>query len=243
MTGNIFSRIREHIILTCAILACLLGLLIFYKNTKLAEQVNLLEAEREITQSQIATLFLSMDDRERMILLDRELLKIPVVDQRLSKEVPVLSKKILELHHRYEAEGLKANIILGVIEVESAFTPDAVSYGPKSNQPIAYGLMQLTASTAKTLLEPRGLSWSRELMFNPTFNIELGAELLHILHSSYMERGLEKINEFNLTLATYNLGERAVLDSYYRTGKLPEAGRNYVAKVNMARKRWVMMGF
>lgn len=243
MSKLLFQQIKEHFIIFLCIVTLLSGIFVYTRNQILSEQVAALEAEREVTQSQIATLFLSMDDRERMTLLDRELLRIPSINARLSKDVPIISKKIIDLHHRYEGEGLRANIILGVIEVESAFTHDAVSYGPKTNQPIAYGFMQLTASTAKTLLEPKGLSWSRELMFNPTFNIELGTELLHILHSSYMERGLEKVNEFNLTLATYNLGERAVLDSYYTTGRLPAKGRDYVAKVNMARKRWIMLGF
>lgn len=243
MSKRLLQQVRDHIVIVCAVLACVLGLFLAHTNKVLTQQVAMLEADRDVTQTQIATLFLSMDDRERMTLLDRELLKIPVINKRLSQEVPSLSKKILDLHHRYEGEGLKANIILGVIEVESAFNHDIVSYVKDSNQPVAYGFMQLTASTAKMLLEPRGLSWSRELMFNPTFNIELGTEFLHILHSSYMERSLEKTNEFNLTLATYNLGEKVVLDSYYSTGKLPERGRDYVAKVNMARKKWIMFGF
>ena len=150
----------------------------------------------------------------------------------------------MDLHKKYEAEGLKASIILGVIEVESYFTHDAIGYATNTNQPLSYGLMQLTAPTAKMFLEPRGLTWSKEILFNPTLNVTLGTEYLHVIHSSYVERGLEKRDEFNLTLATYNGGEKAVLDYYFSNNeRLPEFARTYVTKVNMARKRWSMLGF
>ena len=242
MSRKIITQVKDHILLYVSIIA--LGISIYFAvtNRTLAKQVTLLEADRDVTQTQIATLFLSMEDRDRMTLLDKEIIKFPAMRDKLPKEVPTVSKKILDLHYRYEPEGLKGNIILGVIEVESNFTHDIISYA-ETGQPMAYGLMQLIPSTANMLLRPRGLTWSKEVLFNPTFNIELGTELLHMIHSSYIERGLEKKDEFNLTLATYNAGERAVLEYYFANKKLPPRSRDYVAKVNMARRKWILLGF
>jgi hypothetical protein len=244
MHSKFLLNVKEHILLYLSIIAFVSSSFLIVRNNTLSHQIALLEEDRDVTQTQIATLFLSMEDRERMVLLDKEILKIPAMRTKLYKEIPTVTKKIMDLHNRYEHEGLRANIILGVMEVESNFNHDAIGYADDSKtQPVSYGLMQLTASTAKIFLGPRGLSWSKELMFNPALNIELGTELLHTLHSSYMERGLEKKDDFTLTLATYNLGERAVMAHYSKEGKLPEISRNYVAKVNMARKRWRVIGF
>jgi soluble lytic murein transglycosylase-like protein len=242
MSTKIITQVKEHLLLYFSIIAISLSIYLAVSNRALSHQILLLQEDRDVTQTQIATLFLSMEDREKMALLDRELLKFPAVRTKLEKEVPNLSKKVLDLHYRYEAEGLKGNIILGVMEVESQFTPDAIGYA-KTGQPLSYGLMQLIPSTARTFLGARGLSWSKEIMFNPLLNMELGTEYLHVIHSSYMERGLEKKDDFNLTLATYNAGERAVLEYYFAHKKLPDFSRDYVAKVNMARKKWIMHGF
>jgi soluble lytic murein transglycosylase-like protein len=96
------------------------------------------------------------------------------------------------IHQHANWQGIRADLVRAVIQVESAFNPRAVS--PKG----AMGLMQLMPATATRLgvLDP----------FNPAENIRGGVRYLRILLDKYND------NE-QLALAAYNAGPRAV-DKY-----------------------------
>ncbi len=65
--------------------------------------------------------------------------------------------------------GLTPAHLYSIMWQESGFNPDAVSYAD------AIGLMQLLPSTATRVAEQNGLSFSREMLFDPGTNIRLGA--------------------------------------------------------------------
>jgi len=96
------------------------------------------------------------------------------------------------IHQHANWQGIRADLVRAVIQVESAFNPRAVS--PKG----AMGLMQLMPATAARLgvLDP----------FNPAENIRGGVRYLRILLDKYND------NE-QLALAAYNAGPNAV-DKY-----------------------------
>jgi soluble lytic murein transglycosylase-like protein len=93
------------------------------------------------------------------------------------------------IHQHANWQGIRADLVRAVIQVESAFNSRAVS--PKG----AMGLMQLMPATAARLgvLDP----------FNPAENIRGGVRYLRILLDKYND------NE-QLALAAYNAGPKAV---------------------------------
>jgi soluble lytic murein transglycosylase-like protein len=109
--------------------------------------------------------------------------------------------------------GLRPELVRAVIQVESAFNPQAVS--PKG----AMGLMQLMPATAKRfgVIDP----------FNPAENIRAGV--------SYLRQLLERYDhDEQLALAAYNAGPGAV-DKY--GSKVPpyKETQNYVRKITNIR--------
>jgi hypothetical protein len=113
------------------------------------------------------------------------------------------------IHKHANWQGIRADLVSAVIQVESAFNPRAVS--PKG----AMGLMQLMPATAARLgvIDP----------FNPAENIRGGVRYLRILLDKYND------NE-QLALAAYNAGPKAV-DKY--GSKVPPYGetQRYVQRI------------
>jgi soluble lytic murein transglycosylase-like protein len=113
------------------------------------------------------------------------------------------------VHHARE-HGVRPDLVRAVVQVESAYNPNAVS--PKGAQ----GLMQLMPSTARELgvLNP----------FNPIENIRAGIR--------YLRRLLDRYNNDEvLALAAYNAGPTAV-DKYGEKVPPYRETRDYVTKVN-----------
>ena len=113
------------------------------------------------------------------------------------------------VHHSRE-QGVRPDLVRAVVQVESAYNPNAVS--PKGAQ----GLMQLMPSTAREL----GVLNA----FNPIENIRAGI--------MYLRRLLDRYNNDEvLALAAYNAGPTAV-DKYGEKVPPYRETRDYVKKVN-----------
>ena len=113
------------------------------------------------------------------------------------------------IDERATAEGVSADLVRAVIQVESAFNPRAVS--PKG----AMGLMQLMPATASAL----GVVNS----FDPAQNIGGGIKYLKQLLSRYDQK-------VELALAAYNAGPGAV-DKYGQRVPPYQETRDYVKKI------------
>lgn len=87
-------------------------------------------------------------------------------------------------------------LVASVINVESGFDKNAVS--PKG----AKGLMQITDKTAIWLCEKLKQDYDPQKLFDAEFNIKLG-----VYYMSYL---LEKFDDVNTALASYNAGEGIV---------------------------------
>jgi soluble lytic murein transglycosylase-like protein len=113
------------------------------------------------------------------------------------------------VHHSRE-QGVRPDLVRAVVQVESAYNPNAVS--PKGAQ----GLMQLMPATAREL--------GVRNPFNPIENIRAGI--------MYLRRLLDRYNNDEvLALAAYNAGPTAV-DKYGEKVPPYRETRDYVKKVN-----------
>ena len=101
-----------------------------------------------------------------------------------------LAKIIIEECDNYDLDPF---LILAVIQVESEFTPKAVSSKG------AIGLMQVMPRTGEYVAKDLGISYSgRKSLYDPFVNIKLG---IHYL--SYLE---DRFNTMENALAAYNYG-------------------------------------
>lgn len=105
--------------------------------------------------------------------------------------------------------GISKSLVLAVIKTESAFNPYAVSSAP------AYGLMQLVPATggrdAYRQIKGRDITPSREYLFNPENNIELGTAYLNIIARNYLGKISDPVSREYCTISAYNGGAGNVL--------------------------------
>ena len=150
-------------------------------------------------------------------------------------------------------------LIFALIETESHFNPLATSAIP------AYGLMQVVPRSAgrdawKFLTKHKGQP-SRNYLFNPKNNIEMGSAYVHILLNRYLSKIKNIKTREYCAIAAYNTGSGNVLKSFHKSRKLafnkinslsPEAvykhlraklpykeTRDYIQKVTKAKKRYL----
>lgn len=102
-----------------------------------------------------------------------------------------------EIVMQAEKAGIDPELLLAVAKVESNFRPDAVS-------PVgAIGIMQLMPDTGAWLAKRNGEEASVEQLYEPAYNIRLGAEYLRFL-LDYWDWDLPK------AIASYNAGQSKV---------------------------------
>ncbi len=173
------------------------------------------------------------------------------IEVRARQYLPLVRK----MAKRY---GIEPSLILGIMEVESAFNPYAVSYAN------AIGLMQVVPRTAgRDIFARKGLGGQpdRSYLYNPENNIDAGTLYLTVLRDEYLD-GIENPEAKRYAMiSAYNSGAGAVLkvfdydrydavdrindlspDAIYRilTTAHPSAqARNYLKKVSKAREKYL----
>ncbi len=135
--------------------------------------------------------------------------RVALVDNHQRLRELEYAEEVLAAAQRYR---MPPSLVYAVIEVESAFNPYAVS--PAN----AYGLMQVVPATAgrdvfERIKRLRGEP-TREQLFRPDFNIDIGSAYLHLLDDRY----LKEINDENsrrfATIAAYNGGPGSTLRAF-----------------------------
>ncbi|MEM1403832.1 MAG: murein transglycosylase domain-containing protein [Pseudomonadota bacterium] len=120
--------------------------------------------------------------------------------------------------------GVRPSLIYAVIEVESAFNPYAVSAAN------AYGLMQIVPSTAGRdvyeRIKKRSGQPTREQLFQPELNIDIGSAYLHLVDDTYLNGITNPSSRSFATVAAYNGGFSSVLRTFDSTP------RSAVARIN-----------
>ncbi|WGE52776.1 membrane-bound lytic murein transglycosylase MltC [Actinobacillus equuli] len=173
------------------------------------------------------------------------------IEVRARQYLPLVRK----MAKRY---GIEPSLILGIMEVESAFNPYAVSYAN------AIGLMQVVPRTAgRDIFARKGFGGQpdRAYLYNPAQNIDAGTLYLTILRDEYLDGITNPVAKRYAMISAYNSGAGAVLkvfdydkydaidrindlspDAVYRiltTAHPSSQARNYLKKVTKAREKYL----
>jgi membrane-bound lytic murein transglycosylase C len=107
---------------------------------------------------------------------------------------------------------ISPSLIFAVIRTESNFNPFAVSSAP------AYGLMQLvpTSGGRDAYRKAKGTDTipSREYLFDPENNIELGSAYLNVLSYNLLEHIGNEVSREYCVISAYNTGPRNVFKTF-----------------------------
>jgi transglycosylase-like protein with SLT domain len=132
-------------------------------------------------------------------------------DSMNSTEARKLAALIIDECDKYD---LNPFLILAVIQVESEFTPKAVSGQG------AIGLMQVMPATGKFVAKELGISYSgKKTLYDPFINVKLGIHYLSFL--------ADRFDSTENALAAYNYGPTR----YESTLSLKKSPPKYVRKV------------
>ncbi|KMK50741.1 murein transglycosylase [[Actinobacillus] muris] len=179
---------------------------------------------------------------------------IPMIANHVEVRARRYLPMVRQVARRY---GIDVSLILGIMEVESAFNPYAVSYAN------AIGLMQVVPRTAgRDIFARKGFGGQpdRDYLYNPSQNIDAGTMYLTILRDEYLDGITNPTAKRYAMISAYNSGAGAVLrvfdrDKWEAIDRInhlqPEAvfrilttahpssqARNYLLKVNKAQQKY-----
>lgn len=107
---------------------------------------------------------------------------------------------------------ISPSLVFAVIRTESNFNPFAVSSAP------AYGLMQLvpTSGGRDAYRKAKGQDTvpSRDYLFDPENNIELGVAYLHVLSYDQLEQIENQVSREYCVISAYNTGSRNMYKAF-----------------------------
>lgn len=198
-----------------------------------------LALENKNLQAMITQYRLTTHEAGVYLRLTEELLKVPAWREKLGPSLPYVANKAIELSKRHRDIGLTLPLILGLIESESNFNPRAISPA------YAYGLTQVLRSTSLKYLHERDHQWSENVILAPELNMEVGIQFLVDLHDGYMSRGIEKREEWHMSITSYFWGERLASQTLGGASKdrVSFPSMAYWSKVRDAQTRWEKRGF
>ncbi len=118
------------------------------------------------------------------------------------------------VHQFAEQYNISPSLVLAVIRTESNFNPYAVSSAP------AYGLMQLvpTSGGREAYRKAKGqdVTPSRDYLFDPKNNVELGTAYLNVLMFNQLEAVDHNVSREYCVIAAYNTGPSNVFRTFSR---------------------------
>jgi membrane-bound lytic murein transglycosylase C len=125
------------------------------------------------------------------------------------------AEKYRTLVHQYAQQyNISPSLVLAVIRTESNFNPYAVSSAP------AYGLMQLvpTSGGREAYRKAKGqdMAPSRDYLFDPANNVELGTAYLNVLMFNQLEAVDHEVSREYCVIAAYNTGPSNVFRTFSR---------------------------
>ena len=123
--------------------------------------------------------------------------------------------KYRPLVHQFAQEyRISPSLVFAVIRTESNFNPYAVSSAP------AYGLMQLVPTSggreAYRRAKGKDVAPSRDYLFDPANNVELGTAYLNVLMFNQLEDVAHNVSREYCVIAAYNTGPSNVFRTFSR---------------------------
>jgi membrane-bound lytic murein transglycosylase C len=181
---------------------------------------------------------------------------IPMVANFSNRQADKYRPAVVKFAEQYR---ISPSLVFAVIRTESNFNPFAVSSAP------AYGLMQLVPTSggreAFRKVKGQDTAPSRDYLFDPENNIELGVAYLNVLSYNQLQQIENTVSREYCVISAYNTGPRNVFKAfasdsvsavnhingleppavYVRLrGNLPyQETREYLAKVVTFRKQFV----
>jgi membrane-bound lytic murein transglycosylase C len=140
--------------------------------------------------------------------------RIDMVEKHQHLREQKYSQYVLAAAKRYQ---ISPQLIYGIIETESSFNPFAVS---SAN---AYGLMQVVPKTAGAdvfqRIKKKAGQPSKQQLFDPAFNIDIGSAYLHILNNNYLQAVSNGTSRHYSIISAYNGGAGNVLKTFHSNRK------------------------
>ncbi len=184
---------------------------------------------------------------------------IPMVSNFSHKQAEKYRAVVGQFAERYQ---ISPSLVFAIIRTESNFNPFAVSSAP------AYGLMQLVPTSggrdAYRKAKGEDKAPTRDYLFDPDNNIELGTAYLNVLTYTHLDDVADLVSREYCVISAYNTGagnvfktfskdQRAAVDQINKLqpsalydrlrSSLPyQETRDYLAKVVGYRKQFVSLG-
>ncbi|MDR9498253.1 MAG: murein transglycosylase domain-containing protein [Hydrogenovibrio sp.] len=140
---------------------------------------------------------------------DRHFVTFHMVQNHQASQANQYADQVLRQSRRF---GIPTDLTYAIIETESSFNPYAMSHIP------AYGLMQIVPTSAGRdayqLLHKEAGTPSKNYLFQPNKNIEMGTAYLHILNTRYLARVRDPQTRQYCVIAGYNTGSGNVLKAF-----------------------------
>ena len=134
---------------------------------------------------------------------------IPMVANFSNRQAEKYRPVVTKFAEHYK---VSPSLVFAVIRTESNFNPFAVSSAP------AYGLMQLVPSSggrdAYRKAKGQDTAPSRDYLFDPENNIELGTAYLHILSYDQLDQIENHISREYCVISAYNTGSRNMYKAF-----------------------------
>ena len=188
-----------------------------------------------------------------------QVVTIPMVSNFSHKQAEKYRAVVGQFAERYQ---ISPSLVFAIIRTESNFNPFAVSSAP------AYGLMQLVPTSggrdAYRKAKGEDKAPTRDYLFDPDNNIELGTAYLNVLTYTQLDDVADLVSREYCVISAYNTGagtvfktfskdQRAAVDQINRLqpsalydrlrSSLPyQETRDYLAKVVGYRKQFVSLG-
>lgn len=173
------------------------------------------EYAEEVAEEDTKTKEVEGDDGETRYVVSVD---FQLADDHLQKRAEKVEDFVYEFSEEYRVDPA---LVFAIIHVESHFNPTAASHAN------AYGLMQLVPKTGgrdayRRIFNEDGIP-TKEFLFEPSNNIQMGTTFVDIMRSNYFDRAEDELTREYLLICAYNTGAGNVSVAYTGDTNLSKA--------------------